>query len=359
MVPSIQNMYFSAKFSTMRKIIYFLFTLTWLTTSCSNEKNNFILKGEISGLSSDTLLLYYQLPDYKLDTIICKNGVFEYSIAPDTFTIFSIIFNTEETLPIFAEKGQRVYIKGSTTRPVIQGKGENKLMNDILTLLRETDVKRTKHVVDSLIQANNHSFTNIYLIDKYFVNNQSPDYKYLEELIENQSGIIKDTPYMMLLLPKIENINNKTKSQSIHSLTGKDREGNDFKWSDVRDKYILIDFWASWHPESITEQDSLQSVIKALKKEKFLICSLSLDLEKEAWLKASDRDTTQWKQICDFKGWNNAIIKGQNIHSLPSNLLLDKNKRIIARNIRGKDLIDKVKELIKKDKERTAKKQKR
>ncbi|MBR5542270.1 MAG: AhpC/TSA family protein [Bacteroides sp.] len=343
----------------MRKTIYFLLTLAWLITSCSNEKNKFILKGEISGLTSDTLLLYYQVPDYKLDTIICNNGVFEYSIVPDTFTVFSIIFNTEETLPIFAEKGQSVHIKGSTTELKIQGKGENKLMNDILTLLRETDKKRTEHIVDSLIQANKHSFTNLYLIDKYFVNSQSPDYKHLKELIENQSGTIKDTPYMMLLLPKIENFNNKIKSHNIHSLSGKDREGNNFKWSDVRDKYVLIDFWASWHPQSIIEQDSLQSVIKALKKEKFLICSLSLDLEKEAWLKASNRDTTQWKQICDFKGWNNAIIKGQNIHSLPSNLLLDKNKRIIARNIRGKDLINKVKELIKKDKERTTKKQKR
>jgi hypothetical protein len=114
----------------------------------------------------------------------------------------------------------------------------------------------------------------------------------------------------------------------------------------------LVDFWASWHPQSVAEQDSLASVIKALKKEKFLICSVSLDLDKEAWLKASDRDTTQWKQICDFKGWNHPLIKDQNIQSLPCNLLLDKNKRIIARDIRGKELIDRVKELIKKDKER-------
>jgi thiol-disulfide isomerase/thioredoxin len=133
---------------------------------------------------------------------------------------------------------------------------------------------------------------------------------------------------------------------------GEDRQGKDIKWSEIRDKYILIDFWASWNPKSVVEQDSLVPVIKALKKEKFLICSVSLDVDKEAWLKSSDRDTTQWKQICDFKGWNNSIIKNQNIESLPSNLLLDRNKRIIARDIRGQKLIDKVKELIKKDKER-------
>ena len=344
-------MYFSAKFATMRKTIHLFLAFLCLMASCSKEKNNFTLKGEISGLSSDTLLVYYQVPEIKLDTIFCKQGKFEYVIEPDTTTVFSLVFNEEESIPVFAEKGQSVQIKGSVSQVQIQGKGDNQLMNDILSLLRETPKQKEKEVVDSLIQANKYSFTNLFLINKYYVNNSSPDYKLLEKLIESQSGIIKDTPYLMTLLPKIENAN-KNRSQSVYTLIGKDRKGKDFKWGDIQDKYILIDFWASWHPESMMEQDSLQSVIKALKKEKFLVCSISLDLDKEAWLKASDRDTTQWKQICDFKGWNNTLIKGQNIQELPFNLLLDKNKRIIERNIRGQELIDKVKKLIQKDKDR-------
>ena len=104
---SIQNMYFSAKFATMRKTIYLLLALLTVITSCSNKKNDFTLKGKISGLSSDTLLVYYQVPEYKLDTIFCKNGVFEYNLEPDTTTMFSLIFNVAESLPIFAEKGGR------------------------------------------------------------------------------------------------------------------------------------------------------------------------------------------------------------------------------------------------------------
>ena len=342
----------------MRKTIYLLLTFLCLMASCSSEKNSFTLKGEISGLSSDTLLVYYQVPEFKLDTIFSQKGIFEYVIELDTTTVFSLIFNAEESLPIFAEKGQSVQIKGSTTNLEIQGKGDNQLMNDILSLLKEVPVEKVKHVVDSLIQANNHSFTNLYLIDKYYIKDSLPNYKDLEKLIESQSGIIKDTPYLMTLLPRIEKLNSN-RSQSIHTLIGKDRKEQDFKWGNIRDQYILIDFWASWHPQSIAEQDSLQTVIKALKKEKFLICSISLDLDKNAWLKASNRDTTQWKQICDFKGWNNPLIKGQDIHELPSNILLDKNKRIIARNIRGQELIDKVKGLIQKDKDREQEKKRK
>ena len=342
----------------MRKTIYLLLTFLCLMASCSSEKNSFTLKGEISGLSSDTLLVYYQVPEFKLDTIFCKKGVFEYVIEPDTTTMFSLIFNTEESLPIFAEKGQSVQVNGSTSEIKIQGKGDNQLMNDILLLLKETSKKDIKRTVDSLIQANNHSFTNLYLIDKYYAQDSLPNYKQLEELIESQSGIIKDTPYFMALLPKVEN-QNGNRSLSIHTLLAQNRKGEDFKWSDIRNQYILIDFWASWHPESVAEQDSLQTILKALKKENFIVCSISLDLDKEAWLKASDRDTTQWKQLCDFKGWNNTLIKGQNIQELPSNLLLDKNKRIIARNIRGQELIDKVKDLIQKDKEKEKEKKRK
>ncbi len=337
----------------MRKISYLLLlALAWFMPSCNNENNNFILKGKISGLTSDTLLVYYQIPEYKLDTIFCKNGVFEYSITPDTLTLFSLIFNAEESLPIFANKNQTAQIKGSVTDLEIQGKDENKLMNDILSLLKNTPENKTKQVVDSLIKTNNQSFTNLYLIDKYYAQDSLPNYKHLEELIESQSGIIKDTPYIILLQSKIEAIDNQNKSRSIHSLYGQTPKGENIKWNDIRNKYILIDFWASWHSQSLAEQDSLQSIIKALKKENFLVCSISLDLDKEAWQKASDRDTTQWIQVCDFKGWNNALIKSQSINTLPYNLLLDKNKRIIARNIRGEELINKVKELIKKDKER-------
>lgn len=343
----------------MRKTIYLLLALVCLATSCSDEKTDFTLKGQISGLSSDTLLVYYQVPEYKLDTIFCQKGVFEYSINPDTTTMFSLIFNAEESLPIFAEKGQTVEVKGPVTEIEISGTGENQLMNEILSLLRETPERDTKKVVDSLIQTNSHSFTNLYLLDKYHVNKKRPNYRHLEKLINSQSGIIKDSPYMMLLQPKVEDgADENSGPRNIHSLQAKDRNGEDFKWSDIRDKYILIDVWASWHPQSVALQDSLPKVIKALKKEKFVICSLSLDLDKDAWLKASDRDTLQWKQICDFKGWNTSLVKNQNIQSLPYNLLLDKNKRIIARNIRGQELIDKVKELIKKDKEKEKAKKK-
>lgn len=344
----------------MKKTIYLLLTTLLLTTGCS-EKTNFTLKGEISGLTSDTLLAYYLAPEYKIDTIICQKGKFEYTFTPDTLNVFNLLFNTEESLPIFADKGQTVKIKGTTTDFEIEGEGENKLMNEIFSLLRNTSEEKTMDIVDSLIQANKYSFTNLYLLDKYYANDEYADFEHINKLIESQSGIIKDSPYIIDLQSRIAHLSAKQKNLSIANLNGQDRKGEKIKWPTSRENYILVDFWASWHPESVAAQDSLVNVLKELKKERFLVYSVSLDMDKEAWLKASDRDTTQWYQVCDFKGWNNNILKNQGVQELPFNLLLDKNKRIIAKNVRGKELITKVKGFIKEDKERekAAKKRKK
>ena len=344
----------------MKKTIYLLLTTLLLTTGCS-EKTNFTLKGEISGLTSDTLLAYYLAPEYKIDTIICKKGKFEYTFTSDTLNVFKLLFNTEETLPIFADKGQSVEVKGTITDFEIEGEGENKLMNEIFSLLRNTSEEKTMDIVDSLIQANKYSFTNLYLLDKYYANDEYADFEHINKLIESQSGIIKDSPYIIDLQSRIAHLSAKQKNLSIANLNGQDRKGEKIKWPTSRENYILVDFWASWHPESVAAQDSLVNVLKELKKERFLVYSVSLDMDKEAWLKASDRDTTQWYQVCDFKGWNNNILKNQGVQELPFNLLLDKNKRIIAKNVRGKELITKVKGFIKEDKERekAAKKRKK
>ena len=119
------------------------------------------------------------------------------------------------------------------------------------------------------------------------------------------------------------------------------------------DKPVLLDFWASWNKESIATQDSLVSVQKALKKDKFVIISLSLDLNKKEWMeKIIQKDTTQWKQVCDFKGWNNSIVKQQGITRIPANILIGPDKRVITQDIRGKELIDKVRQLTEQDKEK-------
>ena len=256
--------------------------------------------------------------------------------------VFSLLLNEAEKLPIFAEKGGIVEITGSMDNLSIKGDGENLLLNEMMNILRSCPKQTLNKTVDSLIKANNSSFTCLYLIEKYDGESDSPNLTLLKERIEGLSGKIKDTPYMISIQGKINQLSNK--NSSIYSLPGQDREGNNIKWTSIMDQYILVSFWASWHPESVQTQDSLESVLKELEKEDFIICSVSLDVDKEAWLQASDRKDSKWYQVCDFKGWNNPIVKAQGIQTLPYNILLEPNKRILDKNIKILELEEKVKE---------------
>lgn len=337
----------------MRKLLFFLSTLIVLMTGCG-KKDTFTLKGTLQGLPSDTILVFYQEPDYKLDTIITEKGKFTYTINPDTFTIFSLLLGEDNTLPVYADKGESVTLNGPIGQLQIKGKGENERQAQILQLIKGLGNNKDSlmSAVDSLIKANPHSYTNIYLIDKYYVQDTLPDYNRIDQLVKGLSGVIKDTPYIIDLQNKLVEKPNLTEHRSISSISCTDKDGKIVNWNSVKNKYILLDFWASWDKESVSAQDSLVPVQKALKKEKFSIISLSLDMDRQEWLAASKRDTTQWKQVCDFKGWDNPIVKQQGINKLPANILIGSDKRVITKDIRGKELIEKVKELIKQDKEK-------
>ena len=79
----------------------------------------------------------------------------------------------------------------------------------------------------------------------------------------------------------------------------------------------------------------------------FTILGVSFDSKKENWLKAVEKDKLTWTQVSDLGGWGNAVGKMYGIKSIPQNLLIDKEGKIIAKNLRGEDLYNKLAEVLK------------
>ena len=207
--------------------------------------------------------------------------------------------------------------------------------------------------VDSLIKTNPHSYSNIYLIDKYYVQDSLPDYNHIDQLIKGLSGIIKDTPYIIDLQNKLSEKKELTDHRYVSNISCTDREGKTINWNSVKGKYVLLDFWASWNKESIATQDSLVPVQKALKKISLLLSASPLTWTKRnGWRKSFKETPHNGNKFVDFKGWDNSIVKQQGITRIPANILIGPDKRVITQDIRGKELIDKVKQLIEQDKEK-------
>lgn len=115
---------------------YLSFPCAYTPADGCSKKSTFTLKGNISSLSSDTILVFYQEPNYKLDTIIAQNGKFSYTINSDTFTIFSLLLSDKEVLPVFANKGESVTWNGTPGDIQIKGKGDNERMAYILQAIK-------------------------------------------------------------------------------------------------------------------------------------------------------------------------------------------------------------------------------
>jgi alkyl hydroperoxide reductase subunit AhpC len=97
-------------------------------------------------------------------------------------------------------------------------------------------------------------------------------------------------------------------------------------------------------------KDSLYTLCEKFSKNNLRIVNFSLDYNKEEWQKNTRKDTEQWIEVCDYKGWNNQILKQQNVQRLPFNILIDRNRKILGSNLYGKALQTKIEALIAEDK---------
>lgn len=293
------------------------------------------LSGELEGISEGKVYLYkFDNKMYRLiDSVEVVNGTFGFSTGTELPEIYGLSVGKRQSpymiflddRPTVVRLDTAAYYRNTT----VTGSVEQDLFN---SYRRDGNVK-----IDAFIVAHPRSLVAVYALYRDFSYRLSP-----EEIRANLNLLdpsLLETPYAKVLQGLVETLETVAVGRRAPDFTSTDPSGQPVKLSDHLGKgYLLIDFWAAWCGPCRRENPNVVNTYHRYKDKGFSVFGISLDRNKAAWLAAIEKDGLAWTHVSDLRYWNSEAAGLYGVRAIPSNLLVDKDGVIVARNLRGEEL---------------------
>jgi len=190
-----------------------------------------------------------------------------------------------------------------------------------------------------------NSYVSLFMLNSEF-GGKKMDISEIEPLYNNLGKDVKKTGLGKYLGEQI-NANKFTAIGSIApDFTAKSPDDKEIKLSDFKGKYVLLDFWASWCGPCRQENPAIVNAYQKFKNKNFTILGVSLDKAKDPWVKAIADDKLTWAHASSLNYFYGKEVELYGIKSIPQNFLIDPNGKIIAKNLRGEELINTLEEFL-------------
>ncbi len=165
-------------------------------------------------------------------------------------------------------------------------------------------------------------------------------------LFETFSDEIKSTQPGKRLTELLKTAKATAVGERAPEFSGPSPDGSELVLNEVKGKLTLIDFWAAWCKPCRMENPNIVSVYQKYKDKGFDVLGVSLDRKREDWLAAIESDGLDWNHISNLQYFQDPIAKLYNINAIPAAFLIDENGVIVAKDLRGAALEEKVAELL-------------
>lgn len=327
----------------MKSIVFILLSCLAFV-GCREKTDGYILSGKVEGASDGMVYLksFRNKMFTTVDSIPLANGKFQfkgkvaipvlYGISTDKIKYPVQLFIENAPLEItIAADGEKTVIKNSP-------------LNDLF-LQNQEAVTEEGFNIDSLVSKYPDSPVSAFFLYRYFTY-QLP----LDRLKATRAKLapgLNELVYVTDLDKIIETLEKVQIGCPAPGFTLTDTAGVAVALSSFKGKYVLLDFWASWCPPCRKENPNVVAAYEKFKNRNFAIVGISLDKNKEAWLKAIAHDKLAWTHLSDLNYWDSAIPALYGIRGIPSNVLINPEGIIIAKNLREEALHTELEKLLK------------
>ncbi len=309
--------------------------------SC-NKQPSFELNGNIN---VDSGIIYLQNFRNKMFFIIdsakIENGRFQFKGKVERPDLYGLTTRKDENFHpyfIFVENS-KISVKIDTAnarKAQITGSASNDLFEAFQKSRKDFDI-------NAFIQANPGSIVPVYVLYREYAT------RFTAEELEKSLALVDTTLNNSAYIQELREVAKIKRSVEIGrpaiDFSGTSPDGKEIKLSDFKGNYLLVDFWAAWCAPCRKENPNVVKAYNLFHNKGFNILGVSLDKKKEDWVKAIEIDGLTWSHISDLKFWDSEPARIYGIRNIPSNVLFDPNGIIVARNLRGEELIKKLEEI--------------
>jgi peroxiredoxin len=373
----------------MHRSIFCLTAIT-LLGSCSQGKKggNFELKGNFTDSKGETIYLEKlsgQQPVVVDSTTIDEKGNFEFGNYTPKIGFYRVKVTPQNFAMLVLDSSDKVTLSGSIkdlgNSYKAEGSPETKVFLEYNEISKARDIRldSLNKAFQAIMETNKLDSKKMDSLSKHFEGPynsivKTANSKLLEKLKQNSSmyssliaiQALEPDQYADVykeldagLTKKFPNDNNikmfhtmvnamlaTAIGQPAPEINLTSPDGNEIALSSFKGKIVLIDFWASWCGPCRKEMPNVVKAYAKFKGKGFEIYGVSLDNDKGRWIEAIAKDGITWPQVSDLKQWGSDVVKLYNIQGIPYTVLLDKEGKILAKNLRGEELEKKLGEVL-------------
>ncbi len=361
-----------------------------LLSSCGNGKKNtgFELKGNFSNSKGETIFLEKlgtAQPIIVDSTVMEENGDFEFKNYSPKIGFYRIKLSPQNFAMLVLDSADKVNVTGNITdlsnSYKTEGSAETALFLEYNEISKKRDLRldslnkafqQTMEVhkmdakrMDSLSKLFEGPYnaivnsTNLVMIEKIKKNADmyssiiaiqalEPD-KYHDVYQALDASLTKKFPRdnnIKMFHDVVQKMLATREGSLAPDINLPSPDGKEIALSSLRGKVVLIDFWASWCGPCRKEMPNVVKAYAKYKTRGFEIYGVSLDQDKDRWVEAIAKDGITWPQVSDLKHWSSEGARLYNVQSIPYTVLVDKEGKIIAKNLRGAELEKKLEEVL-------------